>query len=280
MPGIQVVTDSASDLPEALVAKHNIEIVPLTIRFGNKEFVDQRELTPAEFWKRCAETSALPETAAPSPGAFQAAFEHAKANGKDGVVCVNISSGLSGTLQSATVGAAALPEGQEVRLVDSTFASMAQGLVVLAAAEAASAGASLDGVESVARSAIAGIKAFFTLDTLENLRKGGRIGNARALIGGLLSIKPTMENRGGVVELVSRQRTRSKALSSLIDVQRSNGEASVLAVSHGDATDIDDFLEKVSSTWPRVELIVSLMGSVLGTHLGKGSITLSGRFSG
>jgi len=239
MPGIQVVTDSASDLPEALVAEHHIEIVPLTIRFDDEEFVDLQELTPTAFWKRCAETASFPETAAPSPGAFQAAFERAETSGKDGVVCINISSGLSGTLQSATTGAAALPGDPRIRLVDSTFGSMAQGLVVLAAAEAASADASLDEVESAARSAIAGIKGFFTLDTLENLRRGGRIGNARALLGALLSIKPLMESRGGVAELVSRQRTRRRALSSLIDAQRSNGGTSVLAVSHGDAVDID-----------------------------------------
>lgn len=171
--GVQVVTDSASDIPEDLVAKHHIEIVPLTIRFGDKEFVDREELPPDAFWRQCAGTSSLPETAAPSPGAFRDAFGRAAASGMDGVVCVNISSGLSGTFQSASAALAALPDGSQVKLIDSTFGSMAHGLVVLAAAEAASAGASIDEVESAARAAVADIKGFFTLDTLENLRRGG-----------------------------------------------------------------------------------------------------------
>lgn len=278
--GVQVVTDSASDIPEDLVAKHHIEIVPLTIRFGDKEFVDREELPPDAFWRQCAGTSSLPETAAPSPGAFRDAFGRAAASGMDGVVCVNISSGLSGTFQSASAALAALPDGSQVKLIDSTFGSMAHGLVVLAAAEAASAGASIDEVESAARAAVADIKGFFTLDTLENLRRGGRIGNAQALLGAILSIKPILENRGGVAELVSRQRTRKKALSSLVDVMGLQGATNTLAISHGDADDIDDFLERVSSAWPGVELIVSLMGAVLGTHLGKGAITISGRFPG
>src|SRR6059058_3644829 len=133
---VRVVTDSAADLTDDLAEKLAVAVVPLTIRFGSEEFVDRQDLTPAEFYARCAASSVLPETAAPSPGAFEAAFRAAFDDGADAVVCVNLSSGLSATMQSAQNAARAL-EGHDIRIVDSRSVTWGLGSQVVAAAEAA-----------------------------------------------------------------------------------------------------------------------------------------------
>ena len=149
MPGIRIVTDSACDLPPAVADEHNIEIVPLSIRFGETEYVDRRDLTPKEFWAKTAESKVLPETAAPSPGAFEEAFRNAATQGATGVVCVCLSSGLSATYQSAQLAAEAVKDTIPVRVIDSRSVTIAQGLLAIAGAEAAAAGKSLDEVTAV-----------------------------------------------------------------------------------------------------------------------------------
>src|SRR5579864_4233706 len=140
MAGIRVVTDSACDMPAELADELGIEIVPLTIRFGSEELVDRQDLTTSGFWERCARSPVLPETAAPSPGAFEAVFRRLAEKGADGIVCVNISSRLSATMQAAQVAAGAVGDAVPVRVVDSRSASMGQGLLALAAARMAAQG--------------------------------------------------------------------------------------------------------------------------------------------
>src|SRR5688572_20349389 len=133
MPGIRVVTDSACDLPQALADEHRIEIVPLTIRFGDEEFVDRRDLTPKEFWARCASSAVLPETAAPSPGAFEEAYRKAKAEGCDGVVCITLSAGLSATFQAAELAAKSVGDDLTIKVIDSRTLTMGLGNLCLSA---------------------------------------------------------------------------------------------------------------------------------------------------
>src|SRR5437868_1443501 len=142
---VRVVTDSAADLTEDLAEKLAVSVVPLTIRFGSEEFVDRKDLTPAEFYARCAASPMLPETAAPSPGAFAAAFRAAFDEGADAVVCVNLSSGLSATMQSAQ-NAARAEEGRDIRVLDSKSVTWGLGSQVVAAAQAAASGASAEDV--------------------------------------------------------------------------------------------------------------------------------------
>src|SRR5437899_12866660 len=126
MAGLRIVTDSACDLPPATAAEHDIEIVPLTIRFGDTEYVDRRDLTPKEFWAKSSEARQLPETAAPSPGAFETVFRAAATQGATGVVCVSLSSGLSATFQSAQLAADAVRDVIAVRVIDSRSVTIAQ----------------------------------------------------------------------------------------------------------------------------------------------------------
>jgi DegV family protein with EDD domain len=144
MARIRIVTDTACDLSAEVAEAHGITLVPLSIRFGNEEFVDGRDLTTAEFWARCKASDVLPETAAPSPGAFQEAFLAAAAEGYDGVLSISISGGVSATFQAATAAAKAVADTIEVRTVDSRSMTMGLGLICLDTADLASTGAGLD----------------------------------------------------------------------------------------------------------------------------------------
>ena len=265
---IRVVTDSACDLPGELVEEHGIDVVPLTIRFGAEELVDRRDLNPRQFWERVASSPQLPETAAPSPGAFEEAYRRAADAGADGVVCVTISAALSATYQAATVAAQAVEASIPVRVVDTRTVTLAQGLIAVAAARAGAAGRSVDEVAGVAEDLVPRTRTFAALDTLENLRKGGRLGAAQAFVGSMLSIKPVIEVADGKVEPESRQRTRGRALRYLADKVRGFGDVEDLAVVHGDATDVDQLLDLLAPVYPRERIIVGDVGAVIGTHAG------------
>ena len=271
MAGIRVVTDSASDLPPDLEAELGIEVVPLTIRFGAEELVDRRDLSPQEFWTRMASSPLLPETAAPSPGAFEEAYRKAKSEGADGVVCITLSGDLSATYQSAVVAAQAVADDIPVRVIDSRTVTMAEGLMAIAAARAAKQGKGLDDVYGVAEDLVPRTKLYGALDTMENLKKGGRVGSAQALLGSMLSIKPIIEITGetnGKVEAESKQRTRSKALRYLVEKVRQHGQVEDLAVMHGAAPDVDELLDLLGAVYPRDDIIVGDIGPVIGTHGG------------
>ena len=265
---VRVVTDSASDLPDAALAEHGIELVPLTVRFGDEELVDRRDLTPQEFWARCARSPVLPQTAAPSPGAFEAAFRRAAGDGCTGVVCVTISAALSGTYQAARLAAQAVAGEIPVRVVDSRSATMGQGLMCLAAARMAAAGKALDDVAGAAESLVGRTHVYAALDTLENLRKGGRIGGARAMLGSMLAVKPVITVRDGAVEPEAKPRTRARAVRYLVDKVAEHPEAEDLAVVHGDAPDVDDLVAQLGAVHAGSDILVAQIGSVIGTHAG------------
>ena len=268
MAAIRVVTDSACDLPQELADELGIEIVPLTIRFGEESFVDRRDLSPTQFWAKVAGSPVLPETAAPSPGAFEAAFRTLASDGADGIVCVTLSSELSATYQAAVLGAKAVEGVVPVRVVDSRAVTLAQGLMAVAAARLAKQGKGLDDCAGVAADLVPRTRIYGALDTLENLKKGGRVGSAQALLGSMLSIKPIIELADGKVEPESKQRTRSKSLRYLVEKVRQFPRVEDLAVMHGDAPDIDELLDLLGAVYPREDIIVGQIGAVIGTHAG------------
>ena len=275
MATIRIITDSASDLPLDIANRLNIAIVPLTVRFGDEEFVDGRDLNPHEFWAKCKTSSELPETAAPSPGAFQEAFLKAKAEGADGVVVVALSSDLSATHQSATLAAQAVADQIPVKIVDSRAVTMAEGMIAIDLAERAAAGASMD--ELVARGTeLAGkVGVCGTIDTLEHLIKGGRLKGAKAVFGSMLSIKPLLELKDGLVAEAGRARTRSKAFAALVAAAKAAGPIERIAVTHGDAPDVDVIVAMVKEIPTVHELIISDMGPTVGTHGGPGIVGLA-----
>jgi DegV family protein with EDD domain len=272
MARVRVVTDSAGDLTPSLAEERGVTIVPLSIRFGSEEFVDGATLTAEDFWRRCKSSDVLPETSAPSPGAFQEAFLAAASDGYDGVVCINISGALSATYQAACTAADTISDQVPVRVIDSRSVTMGQGLMVLAAAESAAGGASLEEVEAVVQGRIERTQVFGAIDTLEHLEKGGRIGGARALLGSLLSIKPVVHVVDGVVEEESKQRTRSRQLRYLADKIIGFGNLERVAVCNGAASDLDDLLGLLSGVDVKYPLEVVNLGPVVGTHTGPGTL--------
>jgi DegV family protein with EDD domain len=272
MGGIKIVTDSASDLAPDVAERHDITVVPLTIRFGDTELLDRRDLTPEQFWSRCASSSVLPETAAPSPGAFQQTFEQAAAAGYDGTVCICLSSALSATFQAATAAAQAVGGEVPVRVIDSRSITMGQGLMALSAARLSAEGKGIEDVSGLVQELISRTRVFGALDTLENLKKGGRIGGASAFLGSLLSIKPIIEVRDGVVEAESRQRTRTRSLRYLVDKVRQQGTIEQLSVLNAAAPDIEDLLTMMAEVFPQEDMIMADVGPVIGAHSGPGTV--------
>ncbi len=269
---VRIVTDSSCDLPQAMADALGIRIVPLSVRFGDTEYIDRTTITATEFWSKCAASATLPETAAPSPGSYEETYRSLAAEGATAIVVVALSSDLSATMQSAELAARAVAPGIDVRIVDSRNASMGLGLTVLACAELAKTGASADEVVARAQSVIPRTRVFAALDTLDNLKKGGRIGGAKAMLATVMSIKPLISITNGLVEEAGKQRTRSKALAHLVDILR-NQEVPIerLAVLNAQCSDIDAFIAMVKEVYTG-EIIVGDIGAVIGTHAGQGTI--------
>lgn len=273
---IRIVTDSSADLPADIVRRHRIEVVPLTIRFGAEEFVDGADLSPHAFWGRLRSSASLPETAAPSAGAFREAYRRLATDGASGVVVVTLSSAISGTYQAAVIGAeeADVP----VKVIDSRTTTVELGLHVLAAAAAAESGGELADVVETANQARQNSAILAALDTLEFLKRGGRIGGAAAFVGGLLDVKPLITFEDGVVATSGRVRTRSKAIAALVDrVADFAGSIEALAVVHGGAPDVDLLVAGVEKAVPGVTPLIAELGAVVGTHAGPGTIGVAYR---
>jgi DegV family protein with EDD domain len=268
---VRVVTDSACDLPQELIDEHEIVVVPLSIRFGAEELVDREELSTAQFWQRLRESDVLPETAAPSAGAFEKAFRDLIGQDASGIVCINLSSRLSATMQAAKLAADAVGPECPVQVVDSLTCSMGVGELCLAAARQAAGGDELDVIVADVTARRDRTRLYGALDTLEFLKKGGRVGNARALLGSMLSIKPVVEVRDGVVEEAGKVRTRSKSLKLLAEKVAAQPVDS-LAVLHGEADDVSELLDMLGDIFPRDQIRVGIVGPVIGTHAGPGVI--------
>jgi DegV family protein with EDD domain len=267
---IRVVTDSACDLPDELVRELGIVVVPLAIRFGDDEFVDRVDLTSTEFWNKCNASPQLPSTAAPAPGQFEAAYRTLIADGATGIVAICLSGALSATHQSAVMGAAGISD-VPIEVIDSRSVSMGLGLMVVDAARAARDGAELSAIVATTHRHVASTHVVAVLDTLDNLKKGGRIGGAKALVASVLSIKPVIRVVDGVVAEGGRQRTRTKALAFLIDEAKRIGSIEHLAVMHARCADIDQVVTQLRAVYDG-EIIVGEIGAVIGAHSGPGAV--------
>jgi DegV family protein with EDD domain len=267
---IRIVTDSSSDLPPALAESHAITVVPLTIRFGDREFTDRLDLPSEAFWAELATATALPETAAPSAGAFATTYRRLVEEGAGGIVAVTLSSRMSATYQAAVLGAEAEPS-IPVRVVDSTTVSMGLGFTALAASRAAERGLGLEAVAEEAADSARRARLLAALDTLEMLRRGGRIGGAQALLGGLLDIKPLITVAGGVVEAAGRVRTRTKAIDALVASLAGRSPQSIALLHTGiEAALLRDPLAALG-----IPIVECLLGAVVGTHTGPGTLGLA-----
>ena len=271
---VRIVTDSACDLPQSVADELGIEIVPLSIRFGSDEFIDCVDLTTAEFWQRSAASPVLPETAAPSPGLFEQTYRALIADGATGIVVISLSGGLSATLQSAELAARAVADEIDIAVIDSNSVTLGLGIIAAACARAARGGASLADVTALAKDLSSRTKVWGALDTLDNLKKGGRIGGAKAMLASVLSIKPIIEVRNGKVEEGGKQRTRSKALAFLIKKLQTYDGVENLAILQADCSDVEQFEAMVRQHYSG-EILIGDIGPVVGSHTGRGTIGLA-----
>ena len=274
---VGIVTDSSCDLHDDELEGLSVEIVPLFIRFGTDEFVDREQIAVEDFYRRMAAADELPQTAAPPPGRFEQAFRRFLDAGCEAVVCINLSAAISATMQSAVQAASAMDSdggGADIRVLDSRSVSAGLGTLVLQAARMAADGADAGAIEAFVADASERTRVFATLDTLENLRKGGRIGSAQALLGSMLSIKPIVDFSSGAVEEAAKQRTRRKALGWLRDAVRAAEPVEHLAVMHGEAPDVDDFCEMITEVH-RGDIRVCKVGPVVGSHAGQGVLGMA-----
>ena len=279
MSNVRIVTDSACDLPAEVAEELGIRIVPLSIRFGDEELIDREQLSVEEFWTRCVSMDTLPETAAPAPGQFETVYRELAADGATGIVVVSLSGALSATIQSAELAARSIEEDADtsvdIRIVDSRTVTMGIGTIAIACAKAAADGADLDAVQALATDLSERTRVFAALDTLENLKKGGRIGGAKAFLATALSIKPIIDVTGGVVAEAGKQRTRSKALAHLVERFKGYGDkVENLAVLHADCSDVDVFVDMLRPHYDG-EILIGEIGPVIGTHGGRGTIGLA-----
>lgn len=275
MTTIRVICDSASDIPQDELDRLGITMVSLSIRFGDEEFIDRVTLSIDEFWRRCAQSRTLPETSAPSPGAFRAAYEAAASDGCTGVIVLTLSADLSGTYQSAVVAREAVAGLIDVRVIDTQAVSMAQGLLTIEIAEMAQEGATLDDLEQHALDCRSRVGVLAMLDTLDQLIKGGRVGGARALLGQVLSIKPLLELRDGLVAEAGRQRTTARAMAAIAATARSHAPLRRFALIHAQSTQVAALSALVTDIETEYPMLVADMGPTVGTHGGPGLIGLT-----
>ncbi len=268
---VAVVTDSASDLPIALRNQYEITVVPLNVTFGDQSYVDGEDITRQEFFELLEREKELPKTSQPSSAKFAEAFRTALDKGLD-VVCVNLSSELSGTYNSARLAADEV-DSSRIHVVDSRGATMQFGWVVIEAARAAEAGGDLDAVEAAARDAIDRANCFAVLQTLDYVYKGGRIGRASHMVGSALGIKPILNFIDGLLTPVERVRTWKKALARAIDLAVESGQLTDIAVLHADnQADADATAAKLQQQFPDANIVIDWVGSTIGTYAGPGAI--------
>lgn len=274
---VRIVTDSTSDLPAALVEEYQIRVVPLKVMFGTESFLDGLDLTPDEFYVKLREASALPTTSQPAPGEFEAVYRELSADGSP-VISLHLSGGLSGTYQSARLGASAA-EPADISVFDTKSATSGLGMIVVEAAKAALAGATKDQIVTLVQQCIAHNHVLLMVDTLEYLQKGGRIGRAQAFLGSLMNIKPILVLVDGIVTPLEKVRGRAKGLIRMAELGAERvkpGERVMVSIGHAqDPAGAAQLAEKVKAVFPNLESVqIREVGPVIGTHVGPGTLGL------
>jgi fatty acid kinase fatty acid binding subunit len=271
-----IVLDSTSDLFDARDRHSNMRIVPLYVLFDGEALRDHIDIGPAAFYERLASSKTLPTTSQPTPADFLACYEELRAAGFARIWSLHLTSKLSGTYESA-VRAAEQLGGDIVRVVDTETASLACALLAEAIDRRLERGTTDEEVEELVARFKDVNRVVFTVDTLEYLQKGGRIGKAQALAGSLLHVKPILSIRDGVVEPIGRVRGRQKAIeefSKLFAAETEDGDGLRLAIAHANAPEwVDVLTEMAHRVRPRstVELVETL-GAVVGAHAGPGAV--------
>jgi DegV family protein with EDD domain len=272
---VAVVTDSTAYLPADVVARYGIEVVPLYVVLAGRSGREGEEITPGDVARALTTRGQQVSTSRPTPGDFVAAYRRRLAEGADRVVSIHLSAKLSSTCDAARLAAAQVGE-HVVTVLDSRSAAMGTGFAVLAAARCAAEGGDADEVAAVAARTAARTRTFFVVDTLEHLRRGGRIGSAASLLGTALAVKPVLHVADGQVVPLERVRTSARALARLVQraAEAAGGPGASLAVHHLAAPDrASKLASELQRAVPGVrELFVSELGAAIGAHVGPGAV--------
>ncbi len=275
---IQVITDSAADLTAAVMEAEGIRMVPLTVEFGREAYFDQVDLVAAEFWKRLAGAGELPRTAAPSPEAFADVYAACLSAGARGIVSVHLSGSLSGTYRNAEAAARMVPG--DIRVVDAQSASLGTGLLAIWAARAGRWGLDAASAADATRRLAAQLRVYFSLGTLEYLARGGRIGQAARLVGGMLDVKPLLTLASGSVHPLRRVRGARQVAPGLVSALLDSGiggqvVVAALVTSPGvDPALMDEVRERVGRAVSVRAWREGVIGPVIGVHAGPGAFGL------
>jgi DegV family protein with EDD domain len=272
---VRIVTDSIADLPSGVVKELGITVIPLLVRFGERLYRDGIDLTADRFYEKLQRSKTFPVTSVPSPAAFAEAYDKL-AEKTDEILAIIVSARLSGTYDVALQSVRLMKRKCRVRVLDSRWATMALGFIVMKAARAAKTGASLDKVIEVARSTIPRVDFRAAFNTLEYLRRGGRIGRAQAFLGSLLKINPIITLENGVVEPAGRTRSRAKAIEHLYDFATSYSSIEEMAVEDTACPDdAEALVERLGSIFPKERIYRSKMTPAIGTHTGPGLLLVA-----
>jgi DegV family protein with EDD domain len=273
MPSVHLVCDSTADLDPAFRAAHEVRVVPLKVIFGDQTFADGVDISAEQFYKRLAAPGPFPRTSQPTPAEFEDVFRELGADGGT-IVCTTISADLSGTFASATQARAALPE-LDIRVVDTRSVAVGHYAAVREAVRVNESGGDADAVVAAIAAVGSTEKVLFTVETLEFLRRGGRIGGARAMLGSVLDIKPILEIRDGVIEAVGRVRTYPRAIDRVVEECRQAAVAwggADLVIAHADRPRIAAELVERMRPLVSSEPALTVVGPVVGCHSGPGAI--------
>jgi len=265
---VKIVTDSVADIPPQVAEELGISIVPLYVRFGTELYRDGADLTADQFYDRLVHSNIVPVTSVPAPGNFAETYDRL-AEETDEILVITLTSRLSATYEVASQSVGLMKKKCRVEVIDSRWAVMAQGFVVITAAQAAQAGASLDDVMEVAHRNTTRVDMRAAFDTLEYLKRGGRIGRAAALMGSMLKVNPIIGMKDGEVFPFGRERSRTKAIDHLCDFAMSYKNIEGLAIEYATALDEAEMLaERLSSRFPKERIYRSRASPVIGTHTG------------
>lgn len=267
---VAIVTDSTCDIEADLAAERGISVVPLNVHFGETVYLDQLEISTDDFMAKMSSSEQLPTTSQPSVGAFEEAFRKAAADqGAAEIVCVTLSSRLSGTFQSASIASQNLAGELPVQVVDSFSASYGLGMQALRAADLADSGASAATIAETLTNEIGRYHVVFFVETLDHLRRGGRIGKAAQMVGTLLQLKPLLRVDEGQIVPFERTRTRSKAIRALQSFVKESGPVEDAVVLYN--TTLDDarsLADELASSTPNGEVKLAKVSPVIAAHIG------------
>ena len=272
---VRIVTDSVSDLPSEVAEELGITVIPLNVRFGTEVYRDGIDLTAEQFYDRLKYSKTLPVTSVPSPGTFAEAYDRL-AEETDEILVITLSRRFSATYEVALQSVGLMKRKCRVELIDSQWAVMSLGFIVIKAAKVAQGGASLDEVIEVTRKTIPRVDFLSTFNTLDYLRRGGRIGKAQALMGSMLRVNPLITLRDGVVQPAGRARSRAKAIQRLYDFAMNYSYIEEMAVEDAACPDEAEVLiEQLSSKFPKERVYRSKTTPAIGTHTGPGLLLVA-----